>query len=313
QINTTISYPKIHRVAGDRTLIYFRDTGHLGSWQYRVTSDHGVTWQEPPAALVDMDAPPHDAPHAAYAGSYHTTRVSDDGKTLHVAFIWKVEEPVFNSRYGRVLGDHTQRYNLYYLRVDLATGAAFNIDGKPLELPVRKSTADRDCLVWDTDQRVASVGPSIVLDDNQRPHMVLPISGKTSHECTFYYVRLGPDGAWRKTPITTTPHPFNASHLARGADGRFRVFLIAGEGQNVSDDNFDTYGWGDRVEEWVADPSGNNWRRVRDLTPKNKPGWRFQNVKSVFRADGTIDPDMLLFYGWRDANTPGHAYLLDER
>ena len=29
---------------------------------------------------------------ASHAGSYHTTQVSTDGKTLHVAFIWKMEE-----------------------------------------------------------------------------------------------------------------------------------------------------------------------------------------------------------------------------
>ena len=84
-----------------------------------------------------------------------------------MAFIWKVEDPLHNKRYDAFLNDHLQRYNLYYLYVDLPTGRGYNIDGEEIELPVRKKVADEKCLVWDTEERVAAVGPSICLNENK--------------------------------------------------------------------------------------------------------------------------------------------------
>jgi hypothetical protein len=53
----------------------------------------------------------------------------------------------------------------------------------------------------------------------------------------------------------------------------------------------------------------------RDLTPSRKQyaGWRFNHVQPVVRPDGTRVAGMLLFYGWKDADTPtAKAFLLDE-
>ena len=309
EISHSISYPKVHRLAGGKTLVYFRESGHLGFWTYRISSDGGRTWAKPQTPLIDMDAPPHDAPMASHAGSYQTTRLSNDGRTLHVAFIWKMEDELPSARYGGVLHDYTRRHNLYYLRLDLETGQAYNIDGKRLERPINKGVADRDCLVWDTDGRTAAVGPSIALDDEDRPYMMLPVSGATPYQSKFYFVRRR-EGEWVKTPITPTPHPFNSSHLERRPDGAFRALLIAGEGEAKAEDEMNRYGWGDRVEEWISDADGQNWRRSRDLTPK--PGPRYQNIQFVRGENQEILEGIALFYGWEDQG-PGQAYLLDER
>ena len=305
-IARSISYPKAHRIHGDQTLIYFRHKGHLGYWSYRVSADGGKTWNAPRRPPINLNLEPHDGYLAEHAGSYHTTRVSKDGRTLHVAFIWKVEEPVFNSRYKQQLHDHTQRYNLYYLKVDLGSGKAHDYDGNELETPVRKRVADRQCLVWDTDERVAAVGPSIYLDENDDPYFLLPVSDETPYRSRFYFVKRGKD-RWLKTPITRTSHPFNSCHLERSADGRFEAFLVTGEEESNSEDDMDSNGWGTRIEKWVSDRNGENWKLVRDISPR--PGYKYQNIQFVSRDLRQRVKGLLLFYGWQKTFGSGTAFL----
>lgn len=308
-ISESISYPQVHRIAGGRTLVYFRESGHLGFWTYRTSGDGGQTWQAPPAPVVDMDAPPHRSAMASHAGSYQTTKVSSDGRTLHIAFVWKVEEPVRSERYGGVLHDYTRRHNLYYVRADLETGNVFNVHGKELSRPVNFETAQRDCLVWDSEGGSSSVGPSIVIGDTGEPYFLLPVSGATPYISTFHFVRFV-DGQWLRTPLASTGHPFNSTHLVRNQDGSFRAFLVAGDGEATEDGEMNRYGWGDRVEEWVSGAAGAEWRRSRDLTPH--AGLRYQSVKWVRGQRNRILDDLLLFYAW-EGNGKAHAYLLDER
>lgn len=309
EISDSVSYPQVHRIAGGGTLVYFRESGHLGFWTYRVSTDGGRRWVAPASPVIDMDAPPRESPLAAHAGSYQTTRVSADGRMLHIAFIWKVEEPVESKRYGGVLHDYTRRHNLYYVRADLETGAVFNAEGKELPRPVNFATAQRDCLVWDTEGGSASVGPSIALGADDRPYFLLPVSDDSPYASTFYFVRFHA-GAWERTPLTATGHPFNSSHLVREADGSFSAYLIAGDGEANERSEMNRYGWGERVEEWRSDANGTHWKKSRDLTPR--PGLRYQSVKFVRAASGASMDRMLLYYAWQGAGK-GMAYLLDER
>ncbi len=308
-ISASISYPQVHRLAENRTLVYFRDGGHLGFWTYRVTGDGGRSWSAPPSAVIDMDAPPQGAPLASHAGSYQTTRVGDDGLTLHIAFIWKVEEPIGSDRYGGVLHDYTRRHNLYYVRTDLETGEVFNVEGKRLPRPVNFAVAQRECLVWDTEGASASVGPAIALDEDGSPSFLLPVSDATPYRSTFYFVHRR-DGEWIRTPLAKTGHPFNSTHLESRADGSYRALLIAGDGEANEKGEMNRYGWGDRVEEWQSDTDGRTWRRTRDLTPQ--PGLRYQSVKSVRGQDGEPRTDLFLYYAWKGEEA-GRAFLVDER
>ena len=309
EISHSVSYPQVHRVAAGATLVYFRESGHLGFWTYRTTRDGGLTWSRPDMPVIDMDSPPRESPLAAHAGSYQTTRVGADGRTLHIAFIWKVEEPLESDRYGGVLHDYTRRHNLYYVRADLVTGDVFNVHGKKLPRPVNFATAQRDCLVWDTEGRSASVGPSIALGPAGEPYFLLPVSGRSPYASRFHFVRFE-EGKWVRTPLAKTGHPFNSTHLDRRSDGSFRAFLIVGDGEAHEEGEMNRYGWGDRVEEWVSDPSGANWKRSRDLTPE--PGLRYQSVKAVHSSDGRAVDGLLLFYSWNRTGS-GTAYLVDER
>jgi len=175
----------------------------------------------------------------------------------------------------------------------------------------RTQGADRDLIVWDTEERAAVVGPSIHLEPDGTPSLLLPVSDKTPYLGSYYFVR--PEGsAWKKTEITRTAHPFNASYLDRLPDGRFRAVLIQGGGHTDSEkNNLDQYGWGDAVKVWISDPSGQNWKPARDLTPT--PGHKYQNVQFVSQDLATHAPNLLLFYGWKDKSGSATGYLLDTR
>jgi hypothetical protein len=110
--------------------------------------------------------------------------------------------------------------------------------------------------------------------------------------------------------LTETSHPFNSSHLERRHDESFRAFLIVGEGETVAEDEMNSYGWGERIEEWVSDPGGEHWRRTRDLTPD--PALRYQNIQFVRGQNEERLDALLLFYAWQ-GQVRGRAYLLDER
>jgi len=104
----------------------------------------------------------------------------------------------------------------------------------------------------------------------------------------YYYVRHE-RGKWLRTRIHSSNHNWNSGYM----DGR----------------------GGGSVEEWVSKEKGSTWRKNRDLTPDRVqyPGWRFNHVQPVVRPDGTRVAGMLLFYGWKDPDTPtAKAFLLDE-
>jgi len=318
-VSDSVSYPQVHRVYGGKTLIYFRHRGHLGSWTYGISSDSGRTWVGPKNHVVDLDAEPQRGFRADDAASYHNTCISQDGSTLHVAFVWMVEghnaasedRPFLYSRYKGMLQRHPYsftRYNLYYIKIDLPTGEVFNYAGTELPTPINKKTADQHCLVWDTDERVAAVPPSIYLDENDEPCFLLAVSEETPYKCWFYFVRYR-NGQWVRTRVARTPHPFNSGLLDRSADGVFKAYVLTGDGESISDKDMDLYGWGERVEEWVSDDNGRNWKPGKDLTPIK--GYRYQNVKSVSRAQSGIVKDLVLFYGWPADDGDGTAFLWD--
>ena len=308
-IAPSISYPQVHGGGDGETLIFYRHSGHLGHWAYRVSSGKGAEWSSDARVVIDMDATPQDSEHASYAGSYCTTRLSSDRRQLHIAFIWKVEEPVFNQRYGRVLDDHTQRYNLYYVRVDLASGAAFNIQDKPVELPVRKRTADESCLVWDTDERAASVGPAIALGRDGRPHLLITVSDETPHAGDFFHVRFD-GGTWKRTQIAPALHPFNSARLQIEGD-TLRAILIAGENEEISEVGMDEYGYGRRVELWRSEDAGESWEKETDVTPTTHQ--KFQSVQLVVDSEMKYRDDLFLFYGWNAPDDDGSAYMVRTR
>jgi hypothetical protein len=316
QIAPGISYPTVFRVSGDRELVYYRTDGHSSSWTYRVSEDNGETWTGPAQDVTDMDI----AGRLEWS-SYQSKQVSADGRSLHVVFTSyddvKSNDPkrLYNVRYDQPVRNDW-KYDLYYLKIDLETQAVTNFEGEPMKTPLDADTADATCRIWNTEGRGAGVPPTIMLDENGDPAFLHVLSEDTLEDHRYYYVRQA-DGKWKQTPVAHSNHQWNSCHLAQDDRGTLHAYIIVGEGylaKSITTRFMDKHGGG-TIEEWISSDKGNTWTKARDLTPdlKEYPGWRYNNIQPVTRPDGTIVQGMLLFYGWKNANSPeAMAFLLHE-
>ncbi len=313
QIAAGISYPTVFNIHDNRELIYYRTGGHTSSWTYRITDDHGKTWSGPAGDVTDMDIKGRTE-----WSSYQTELPSRDGKFLHVAFITyddnKSGDPkrFYNPRYGQAVGNGW-KYNLYYIKIDLATHDVTNFAGESMKTPIDIDQADAKCRIWDTKWRGAGVPPTIALDENGEPAFLHVLSEDTLRDHQYYYVRRA-DGKWKQTPVARSNHQWNSCHLARDDDGTLHAYLIVGDGYLDTGGYMDRYGGG-AVEEWVSADKGNTWTKQRDLTPEESrySGWKYNNIGPVTKPDGSFADGMLMFYGWKDKESPeAKAFLVHE-
>ena len=256
--------------------------------------------------------------------SYQTRLLSEDGKSLHVAFLTyddcRYEDPdrsmadrLYNPRYKEAT-DQEWKYNLYYIKIELASGAVTNIDGEKMKTPIDIDYADEHCRIWDTEWRGSGVPPSIVLDENEEPSFLHGLSGEDSKKEAGYFYVFREEGEWKQISITDSSHQWNSGHMRRAEDGGLLAYLVCGDGYLDSPGYMDSHGGG-RIEEWASKDEGRSWKRLRDLTPTGKKyaGWRYNNVQPVTKPGGEIVSGMLLFYGWGDLDSPeGRAFLIDE-
>jgi hypothetical protein len=331
-----LSYPSVHRIADHGILIYYRTGGHISSWTYRISSDNGRSWSGPEKDVTDLDSKGRFE-----WSSYHTVLPDQAGQQLHVAFIAYDDnrehdpERYFNVRYQKKVSNEW-KYNLYYLKIDLDSQAVTNYRGEAMDLPVDLDQANEKCLIWDTEGRGAGVPPDIVIDENGYPAFLHVLSGSTTEEHHYYFVRLV-QGEWKKTVIAASNHQWNSCHINRDQHNTYHAYIVVGdtyidtewvEGRRSggqfetgSNDYLNTGGYmdkhgGGRIEEWISTDKGYTWKKRRDLTPdpKKYPGWRFNNIQPVISDDGSKVEGLLLFYGWKDKNAPhAKAFLLHDR
>ena len=313
QIAPGVSYPTFFRIYDNKVLMYYRTGGHTSSWTYRITDDNGKSWAGPVRDVTDMDIKGRTE-----WSSYHTVLPGRDGRFLHVAFISyddnKSDDPkrFYNPRYDRAV-DNEWKYNLYYVKINLQTHEVTNFDGEGMKTPIDIDQADANCRIWDTTWRGAGVPPTIALDENGDPTFLHVLSGETLEDHHYYYVRKA-GGKWKRTLITRSNHQWNSCHLARDEDGTLHAYLIVGDGYLDTGGYMDGYGGG-AVEEWSSRNKGDTWKKQKDLTPDESkyPGWKYNNVQPVTRPDGSVVNGMLLFYGWKDEESPeAKAFLLHE-
>ncbi len=195
EIDISLNYPKPYRIYDDKALVYYRRGGHLSEWTYSISGDDGMNWESPLNPIVDLNykADPEVSCLDFHSGSYQSIRIGKDGKTLHIAFIWALQDwtdsdckPYKNSRYTEKLTD--DEYNLYYIKVDLPSGKAFNYEEEELQTPVTRSLADEKCLIYDTEDRILSVPPYIHLDENDQPSFLATVSESTPYRCWYKWV-----------------------------------------------------------------------------------------------------------------------------
>ncbi len=300
----SISYPRVLAAPDGRRVLYYRVLGHMGYWTYRL-SDDGRTWDAPVSPLVDFDHDP-EAPGDEWAGSYHSVASGRNGRMLHVGFVRWDERNRVNSLYGRFV-NLWSRYDLYYLKVNLDTGQAFNIRGQEMDRPINRRQARERCLVWETGEQLTNM-PSLLIDRYDRPQFLLPVAGKKLDQCRFWFIRRR-GRAWERFPVTGTDNIWNASHLEYGDDSSITAFLVGrapGHGELP-------YGGG-LLQEWRSDDQGQHWRKVGDLPLPR--GFLANNPKPLEDAQGYLLPRTLLFFGWEgprairpDGPYHGQAYL----
>lgn len=335
QIAPRISYPTFYGIFDNKELIFYRTAGHISSWTYRISDDKGKTWTGPEKEVTDLDSKGRFE-----WSSYQTKLPSKDGRYLHVVFMAyddnRQNDPkrYYNPRYKKSVSNEW-KYNLYYVKIDLQTDEVYNFDGDKMTTPIDLDQANTKCIIWDTEGRGAGVPPDIVLDDNENPAFLHVLSEETTEKHNYYFVHRVQD-RWEKTVIAPSNHQWNSCHVHLDNNGLYHAYLVVGdnyidtewvEGKSKGDDfekgssNYlktggfmDKHGGGN-IEEWVSSDSGNTWKKLRDLTPDRTkyPGWKYNNIQPVTKANGSSVDGMILFYGWKDKNAPeAQAFLHHE-
>ena len=280
-IAPSISYPRAFPLGDGRLLLYFRIFGHMGNWGYQVSNDGGYTWTRPDVPLVDFDQNPQTNLDT-WACTYHSVRLSADRKWLHIGFNYMDERT-------------SNRYHLYYARLELATGELYAPDGSRLQRPVTRAGAEA-CKLWDTGHRY-SLNPSILPADGSTgageggAAFLVPVSDTTPHDVVYYFVRRR-RGVWERHPIARTNHIWSGSHVTRDADRSIVAYLTVGTA-----DGADLRYGGGEIELWRSRDEGVTWQRDARLVPEE--GLLYNNPKPVERADGSEVARCLTLFGWR--------------
>jgi hypothetical protein len=301
----SISYPRVLPLPDGRLLLYYRALGHMGFWTWQISEDGGFTWERPDIPLVDFDHRP-EIPGDDWAGSYHSVALGRDGKSLHLAFVYWDERNWPHPLYKTVVG-HRNRFHLYYLRADIATGELRTLCGKSMPRPVNRKEAEA-CKVWDTGQHLTNM-PSLLVDEYDQPSFLLPVSDTSLEDVTFWFIRREGE-SWGRYRVAGATNTWNGSHLEAGLNGEITAFLVGAARDPVC---HSSYGGGP-LEEWLSTDGGKSWDRRSVISPGG--GFLCNNPRPVLDADGRELKRTLLFYGWQgpDAIAPdqpfrGQSYL----
>lgn len=287
----SISYPRIVRLPGGRLLLYYRVLGHMGYWTYRLSNPDNAGWGPPAPPLVDFDHRP-DIPGDEWAGSYHSIALGRDGRSLHVGMVRWDERPRVSPLYGKHVGLWS-RYDLYYFRLDLRTGHAFNIAGRQLASPINRADAYRHCLVCDTGEHLTNM-PTLLADPDDRPQFLLPIAGRRLNTCRLWFIRRH-GRAWARHPVASTGNLWNAAHMEYAADGSISAFVIVDAPGGSAGREPLFYGGG-LIHEYRSTDGGEHWRRVARIDLP--PGFIANNPRPVEDSLGRPLPRTLTFFAW---------------
>jgi len=259
--SSKMSYPWFTRIYDNKKLVVYRTDGHISSWTYRISSDDGLTWGGPEKDVVDLDV---QKGLTTDWSTYHAKAVSKDGKYLYMAFhaYDDYKNLVFpheiesgqkdKSREYNPLYDNRRvsyNYNLYLVKIDLATHVVMNFDGDTLQTPVDLAHVN-ECLIWDTEWRGGSIVPSVLLDEDGRISFLHNISNDQHEDSLDYHYYRYTDNKWKETRITHSNHEWNCSYLYRDEDGSLHALLITGNGYLEKEGYMDGHGGGCIVE-WV--------------------------------------------------------------
>lgn len=164
------TYPETIRMADGSIFLFYRAGGHMEPWSMRISKDNGSSWSNA-ERIIEMRLDPPDRLAAAYA----TFLPGADCKTVHGFFLHKDDNPTRVKKHPwrplKYPGLHeaVYRYNVYYVKRD-TEGKWRGADGSALDLPLSKTEADKQALVYDTGDLFAG-HKRIVIDQNDRPYL----------------------------------------------------------------------------------------------------------------------------------------------
>ena len=327
-----VSYPSFS-VSAFGDIIYFRNGGHITNWTYALKKHYEKVWKKTDLPTTDLDVS-----GMFEWSSYHSYILSNDKKFMHIAFISyddnKENNPgrYFNERYNTIV-TNDYKYNLYYLKIDLQTQSAYNYLGKPIKLPVDLNTANKDCIIWNTEGRASGIPPQIIEDKNGNPAFLHVITEENINEFQYYFVHFL-NNKWLKSPIRTSNHQWNNSDIILKKN-RYHAYLITGDRviktpfddarkflnqkglknwtkiNELNGGYMDKHGGGE-IEEWISE-DGVNWNFHKKIVPNNTSSeWRFNNIQFIKDRFGNQIKDAFIFYGWnnsKERQTSGFLYL----
>ena len=162
------------------------------------------------------------------------------------------------------------------------------MSGKRLKRPVNRRGA-RECLVWDTGSYLTNM-PSILVDSEDRPCFLVPVSEGTLTDCSFWFIRRETD-RWVRYRVTDANSTWNGSHLEYGDHGSITAFVIA-RARHAGEL---PYGGG-LLQEYRSADGGKTWELRNEIVPRD--GFVCNNPRPVEAVSGASLRRTLLFYGW---------------
>ncbi|MBM3333492.1 BNR-4 repeat-containing protein [Candidatus Sumerlaeota bacterium] len=168
------TYPQVMRMADGSILLFYRAGGHMEPWTMRSSPDNCATWSEP-RPIIEMRKAPPDPLAAAYCDFMP----GSDGRTVHCFWNHKDDNaarvtpqrphPWRALKYPG-LHEAVYRYNVYYVRRD-PDGVWRNGQGQMANLPISKTEADSNCLVYDSGDEFTMLGLRMAVDANDQPYI----------------------------------------------------------------------------------------------------------------------------------------------
>ena len=311
-IAPSLSYPSVTQVYNKQFLMYYRVGEHRSSWTYSISNQNVNSWTTPENSIVDLNKGGEilELPHSEMdeASSYQTYLPANDGKSIHVVFMYyddnkgNLPEKYFNPFY-QTTKNLDLKYNLYYINVDLQNNEVKNFSGERLKTPVDLENANAKCKIWDTDWRGTGVPPDMIIDRNNNPAFLHVLTETSIEELNYYYVHFK-NGEWTQSVIAPACHKWNSSHLQMDDKGMLHAYLLMDDGYFESKGKgvMNNHGGGKRIEEWISEDDGNTWKKNDILFSASGAyeGWRFNNIQPIKTNQGKIQDGMWLFYGWEE-------------
>jgi hypothetical protein len=152
------SYAQTCKMANSDIYFFTRAGTHKSPWIYYKLKNGSQTFEPP--VIMTWPTPHKDDPITVDTFYIKAVRASDTD--ILVTSMWHVcNFKEFHT------SKHDDRFNAYYMRLDTRDDTFYNVEGEKLTLPIIKSNADKQTLVYDSerDGKIVNTTRGLVLED----------------------------------------------------------------------------------------------------------------------------------------------------